>query len=127
MDDPYFRDVFQGATCRTETFGFSEEADLRAENVQLVSRPGYLGVAYHVSGVMDFDVEIDIPGTFSVYNSLTASSVCRHFNVPVEKIKEALRKAKVKGRIEMIKVSDDFTLMIDYAHNAMSLESLRCV
>ena len=24
----------------------------------------------------------------------------------------------------MIKVSDDFTLMIDYAHNAMSLESL---
>ena len=124
VDDKYFRDVFQGATCRTETFGFSEEADLRAENVQLVSRPGYLGVAYHVSGVMDFDVEIDIPGTFSVYNSLTAISVCRHFNVPVEKIKEALRKAKVKGRIEMIKVSDDFTLMIDYAHNAMSLESL---
>ena len=124
VDDPYFHDVFQGATCRTETFGFSEEADLRAENVQLVSRPGYLGVAYHVSGVMDFDVEIDIPGTFSVYNSLTAISVCRHFNVPVEKIKEALRKAKVKGRIEIIKVSDDFTLMIDYAHNAMSLESL---
>ena len=124
VDDKYFRDVFQGATCRTETFGFSEEADLRAENVQLVSRPGYLGVAYHVSGVMDFDVEIDIPGTFSVYNSLTAISVCRHFNVPVEKIKEALRKAKVKGRIEMVRVSYEFTLMIDYAHNAMSLESL---
>lgn len=124
VDDKYFRDVFQGATCRTETFGFSEEADLRAENVRLVSRPGYLGVAYHVSGVMDFDVEIDIPGTFSVYNSLTAISVCRHFNVPVEKIKEALRKAKVKGRIEMVRVSDEFTLMIDYAHNAMSLESL---
>ena len=124
VDDKYFHDVFQGATCRTETFGFSEEADLRAENVQLVSRPGYLGVAYHVAGLMDFDVEIDIPGTFSVYNSLTAISVCRHFNVPVEKIKDALKKAKVKGRIEMIKVSDEFTLMINYAHNAMSLESL---
>ena len=37
---------------------------------------------------------------------------------------DALAKAKVKGRIEMIKVSDEFTLMIDYAHNAMSLESL---
>ena len=124
VDDKYFHDVFQGATCRTETFGFSEEADLRAENVQLVSRRGYLGVAYHVAGLMDFDVEIDIPGTFSVYNSLTAISVCRHFNVSVEKIKDALKKAKVKGRIEMIKVSDEFTLMIDYAHNAMSLESL---
>ena len=73
---------------------------------------------------MDFDVEIDIPGTFSVYNSLTAIAVCRHFGVPVDAIKKALKVAKVKGRIEMIKVSDDFTLMIDYAHNAMSLESL---
>ena len=69
-------------------------------------------------------MEIDVPGKFSVYNSLTAISVCRHFQVPVEMIKDALKKAKVKGRIEMIKVSDDFTLMIDYAHNAMSLESL---
>ena len=124
VDDKYFKDVFKGSTCKIETFGFSPEADLRAENVELVSRPGYLGVAYHVAGVMDFDVEIDIPGEFSVYNSLTAIAVCRHFNVPIEKIKDALKKAKVKGRIEMIKVSDDFTLMIDYAHNAMSLESL---
>ena len=124
VDDQYFEDVFSGATCKVETFGFSEKADLRAENVRLVSRPGYLGVAYHVAGVMGFDVEIDTPGTFSVYNSLTAISVCRHFEVPAELIKDALKKAKVKGRIEMVKVSDDFTLMIDYAHNAMSLESL---
>ena len=124
VDDKYFPDLFKDATCRVETFGFSKDADLRAEDVELVSRPGYLGVAYHVAGLMDFDVEIDIPGTFSVYNSLTAIAVCRHFGVPVEKIKEALKKAKVEGRIEMIKVSDEFTLMIDYAHNAMSLESL---
>ena len=124
VDDKYFKDVFSGATCKIETFGFSEKADLRAENVHLVSRPGYLGVAYRVTGRMDFDVEIDIPGTFSVYNSLTAIAVCRHFDVPAETIKKALKVAKVKGRIEMIKVSDEITLMIDYAHNAMSLESL---
>jgi UDP-N-acetylmuramoyl-L-alanyl-D-glutamate--2,6-diaminopimelate ligase len=124
VDDVYFEDVFSGATCETETFGFSEKADLRAVDTHLVSRPGYLGIAYHVTGLMDFDVEIDIPGKFSVYNSLTAIAVCRHFQVPTEKIQEALGAAKVKGRIEMIRVSDDFTLMIDYAHNAMSLESL---
>ena len=123
-DDRYFKDVFKNATCKVETFGFCKEADLRAEDVNLVSRPGYLGVAYHVVGVMDFDVEIDVPGTFSVYNSLTAIAVCRHFDVPKEHIQAALKKAKVKGRIEMVKVSDEFTLMIDYAHNAMSLESL---
>ena len=124
VDDAYFEDVFAGATCKTETFGFSEKADLRAVNTHLVSRPGYLGVAYQVTGLMDFDVEIDIPGTFSVYNSLTAIAVCRHFQVPTDVIQKALKAAKVKGRIEMVKVSDEFTLMIDYAHNAMSLESL---
>ena len=124
VDDAYFADVFAGATCKTETFGFSEKADLRAVDSQLASRPGYLGVAYHVTGLMDFDVEIDIPGTFSVYNSLTAIAVCRHFQVPTDVIQKALKAAKVKGRIEMVKVSDEFTLMIDYAHNAMSLESL---
>ncbi|QDW73546.1 UDP-N-acetylmuramoyl-L-alanyl-D-glutamate--2,6-diaminopimelate ligase [Lachnospiraceae bacterium KGMB03038] len=124
VDDQWFADVFRNATCQTETFGFSKEADLRAVDVEHVSRPGYLGVKYHVAGLMDFDVEIDIPGEFSVYNSLTAIAVCRHFDVPAEKIQKALKVAKVKGRIEMVKVSDDFTLMIDYAHNAMSLESL---
>ena len=124
VDDRWFEDVFRHATCRTETFGFSEKADLRAMNVEHISRPGYLGVRYHVGGLMDFDVEIDIPGRFSVYNSLTAIAVCRHFDVPEEEIKKALKVAKVKGRIEMVKVSDDFTFMIDYAHNAMALESL---
>ncbi len=124
VDDEWYEDVFAGATCKVETFGLSEKAGLRAEDIEHISRPGYLGVKYRVSGLMDFHVEIDIPGEFSVYNSLTAIAVCRHFDVPVENIKAALKEAKVKGRIEMVKVSDEFTLMIDYAHNAMALESL---
>ena len=124
VDDAHFADVFKEATCKIETFGFSEQADLRATDVKLVSTPGHLGVAYKASGLMNFEVAIDIPGTFSVYNSLTAIAVCSHFDVPAEKIAAALKCAKVKGRIEMVKVSEDFTLMIDYAHNAMSLESL---
>ena len=123
-DDPHLEQILEGHTCAVETFGFSPDANVRAENVQLISKPGYLGVSYHVSGVMDLDVQIDIPGRFSVYNSLTAIAVCRHFKVSDEDIKKALRDVKVKGRIEMVKVSDDFTLMIDYAHNAMALESL---
>lgn len=123
-DDVHAQEVIKGHTCKIETYGFSKEADLRAENVQLIHKPGYLGAAYHVEGLCSMDVEIDVPGRFSVYNSLTAIAVCRHFKVPAENMKQALRQAKVKGRIEMVKVSDDFTLMIDYAHNAMSLKSL---
>lgn len=123
-DDPHLEQILEGHTCKTETFGFSEKADLRAEDTRLVTGKGTLGIAYQVKGLMDFPVEIDLPGKFSVYNSLTAIAVCRHFGVSEENIQKALKNARVKGRIEMVKVSDSFTLMIDYAHNAMSLESL---
>lgn len=69
-------------------------------------------------------VEIDLPGKFSVYNSLTAIAICNYFQIDKTTIYESLKNAKVKGRIEIVKVSDNFTLMIDYAHNAMALESL---
>lgn len=65
-----------------------------------------------------------MPGRFSVYNALTAIAICRHFKVSEADICKALLAAKVKGRIEMVKVSNAFTLMIDYAHNAMALKSL---
>jgi len=124
IDDPYFNDVMKEHTCRVETFGFSREAELRAMNEKLISRPGYLGTQFDVTGIMNFHVEIDIPGKFSIYNALTAIAVCRHFDAGAERIQEALKDIKVKGRIEIVKVSDQFTLMIDYAHNAMALESL---
>ena len=123
-DDPHLEEILQGHTCQVETFGFGEQADFCASDTKLVSAPGYLGIAYHVTGKRNFFVEIDIPGKFSVYNSLAAIAVCDHFGVTEENIITALKQAKVKGRIEMIKVSDEFTLMIDYAHNAMSLKSL---
>lgn len=124
VDDKHCGYMREHANCGQETIGFSETADIRASDVKLVHKPGYLGVSYHVSGKMDFDVEIDVPGKFSVYNSLAAIAVCRQFGVQADVMQKALKAAKTKGRIEMVKVSDHFTLMIDYAHNAMSLKSL---
>ncbi|HIU75227.1 MAG TPA: UDP-N-acetylmuramoyl-L-alanyl-D-glutamate--2,6-diaminopimelate ligase [Candidatus Pelethocola excrementipullorum] len=123
-DDEHFEKIVEGCTCQLETYGFDQQADLRAADSHLVSKPGYLGIAYTLEGLLHFPVEIDIPGKFSIYNSLTAIAICRHFKVPETSIVKALKAAKVKGRMEMIKVSDAFTLMIDYAHNAMSLKSL---
>ncbi|MDD6192171.1 MAG: cyanophycin synthetase, partial [Lachnospiraceae bacterium] len=123
-DDAHVETILKDHTCEVERYGFSEDADIRATNVKLVNRPGYLGVSYDVAGLVNGPIEIDVPGRFSVYNSLTAIAICHHFNVTLEDMQKALKVAKVKGRIEMIPVSDDFTLMIDYAHNAMSLESL---
>ncbi len=123
-DDAHWQDVVKGHTCSLETYGFSEGADLQAQDMRLVTKQGSLGVDFTVKGLMELSVETNTPGRFSVYNALTAIAICRHFEVPEKAIREALSCAHVKGRIEIVKVSDQFTLMIDYAHNAMALESL---
>ena len=123
-DDSHWQQVVEGHTCVLESYGMGEECMLRAENLKLLHKPGELGVTFQVRGLMDFQVEVPTPGRFSVYNALAAIAICCHFQVEKEDIREALLAARVKGRIEMVKVSDQFTLLIDYAHNAMALESL---
>ncbi len=123
-DDKHLGEILKGHTCEVETYGFTDGVDMRASHVRLLDKGGALGVAYHMSGLLDMEVEIDIPGTFSVYNSMTAIAICRHFGVKKETILSALSAIRVKGRVEILPVSSQFTLMIDYAHNAMSLKSL---
>lgn len=123
-DSEHLEGILKGHTCEVETFGYGKNNDLVAGGVELKKDHGALGVRYHVSGLMNFDVEVNVPGSFSVYNSLTAIAICHHFGVDVEKIKHALLHVSVKGRIEIVPVTKRYTIMIDYAHNAMALESL---
>jgi UDP-N-acetylmuramoyl-L-alanyl-D-glutamate--2,6-diaminopimelate ligase len=123
-DDIHLGRVLEGHTCTVETFGLRPSNDLYAEKISLISRPGYLGTGFDVKGTMEFHAETDIPGKFSVYNALCAIAICRHFGVEEEQLKKALSEVKVRGRVEMVKVSDDFIFLIDYAHNAMALESI---
>lgn len=123
-DSEHLEGILKGHTCEVETFGYGKNNDLVADGVELKKDHGALGVRYHVSGLMNFDVEVNVPGSFSVYNSLTAIAICHHFGVDVEKIKHALLHVSVKGRIEIVPVTKRYTIMIDYAHNAMALESL---
>lgn len=125
-DDVHVEAVLKGHTCRIETYGFDHAADLYADDLKLIHKPGELGIDFKVRAAdgESFEVEVPAPGRFSVYNALTAIAVCRHFKVEIPQIQKALLGAHVKGRIEMVPVSDQFTLLIDYAHNAMSLKSL---
>ncbi|MCI9144692.1 MAG: UDP-N-acetylmuramoyl-L-alanyl-D-glutamate--2,6-diaminopimelate ligase [Lachnospiraceae bacterium] len=123
-DDEHTEKLLEGYTCELETFGLGEKSMLRAQKLELLHTPGELGVKFHVTGLMDFEVEVPTPGRFSVYNALCAIAICRHFKVEIPEIQRALKTAKVKGRIEKVPISDKFTLLIDYAHNAMALESL---
>ena len=123
-DSEHIDGIMKGHTCKVETFGYGENNDIRATDVELMNEHGALGVKYQVNGLVNYEVKVNVPGSFSVYNSLTAIAICHHFGVKEDVVKEALQHVSVKGRIEMVPVSKCYTLMIDYAHNAMSLESL---
>ena len=123
-DDQHLEQVLAGHICQIETFGLKDSDDYQAKNLQLEHKPGFLGIRYDLCGKENFAVDVDIPGRFSVYNSLTAIAICHQFGIAAELIQKALSEVKVKGRVEIVPVTDSYTLLIDYAHNAMSLESL---
>lgn len=124
IDDRYAGHMMNTAFGRTITYGMGENADYRADSCRLYADGGVLGIRYRLSGRLEGDVIVDLPGEFSVHNSLAAIAVADLMGVPFDNICGILKDIKVRGRVELIPISDEFTILIDYAHNAMALESL---
>lgn len=123
-DDPHCEDVIANHTCQIKRFGFNSNNNYFAKDEELITGPGYLGVSFGVSGDVDMSVTLHSPGRFSIMNALCAIAIADSLNIDKDIMVKSLLSAKVKGRIEIIHVKDEYTLMIDYAHNAMALESL---
>ncbi len=120
LDDEHASDMIKDAGCKVLTFGTGKSCDYRAEDIALTRS----GITYHASGKKELDVEVDIPGRFTVYNSLTALAICDLLGVGDDAVKKGLAAVHVRGRVETVPVSDDFVIMVDYAHNEMSLRSV---
>ncbi|MFA4995870.1 MAG: UDP-N-acetylmuramoyl-L-alanyl-D-glutamate--2,6-diaminopimelate ligase [Patescibacteria group bacterium] len=72
-------------------------------------------------------VNLNLPGVFNVQNALAAFCAGLALNIDPEKIKKGLESIElISGRMEAIKVSkdQDFTVIVDYAHNADSLKNV---
>ncbi len=130
-DDPKSEEVLRGASC--EAYSFAAETDgvcrarfrgkpvdLTATGIALSKENGKLGVRFTADGLLRGVVKVPIPGQFSVYNSLATMLTCHLAGVPWEAIAAGLEEVRVPGRVEMVPVSDDFFVIIDYAHNEKS-------
>lgn len=136
-DDEHWKEILKGHTCEVRTFSAAEDAvgmgvcskdgrraDLAASDIGFINEDGRLGMHFSVSGCMECKAKVHIPGRFSVYNSLVTMLVCHLAGISDEAILEGLEKVQVKGRVEMLPVSKDYYLMIDYAHNEVSTRSV---
>ncbi|MGN0349504.1 MAG: UDP-N-acetylmuramoyl-L-alanyl-D-glutamate--2,6-diaminopimelate ligase [Roseburia sp.] len=129
-DDPYFEKILKGHTCQAKTYSCKSEsiagkqADLLAYDIGFINQEGRLGMHYRVSGCMSCEVKLYIPGRFSVYNALVTMLVCHLAGIPKEAMLDGLSRVQVKGRVEILPVSKDYAMVIDYAHNEVSTRSV---
>lgn len=127
-DSDHLKEILTGHTCEVITFGTDnvDNSDFIGSNSRLLKKGGSLGTSFIISGksINSFEIDVNMPGAFSVHNALGAAAVCLTLGIDESSIKTALSSIRVNGRVEIMPVSDRFTVVIDYAHNAMGLTSL---
>ncbi len=79
---------------------------------------------FSVSGMVNAQFSLKIPGQFSAENAL-AAILCTHLlGIPVKQIQDSLSECRVRGRMEPVETGLPFRILIDYAHNAESLKKV---
>ena len=101
-----------------------QAADFTADDIHYVREHDFVGVEFQTHGRYESDLRVGIPGKFNVDNALAAAGVCSFFDLPKEKVCHALEHIQVDGRMEIVYKSAKCTVIVDYAHNAVSMESL---
>lgn len=125
-DDEHYPQMIQGHTCQLYSYGESVDADIRMEEIDYVKHHGFLGLSFAIESEKTgkLHVKVNMPGYFNAVNALAAVSVCSFIGVTEEAINQALAEVRVDGRMEIVYTSQDKTVIVDYAHNAVSMESL---
>lgn len=124
-DDLFSEELKEIISCPYETISLNEAADITAADIKNLREDGFFGVGFLCKYKNEeFRLKTALPGFFSVYNALCAAAVCLHLGVTPEKLASALPLAKVKGRSECMDIPADFDVIIDYAHNGTSFNSI---
>ncbi len=125
IDDKYANKIIEKSTCDIETFGIEKEADIKVNKIDYSRSLEKLGSTCYVQcGEEIYKMEICSPGVFSIYNALSVVGVCNYLGIDKDLMLSSLRNARVKGRVEVLPILDYATVIIDYAHNGVSLENI---
>ncbi|MFA5523577.1 MAG: UDP-N-acetylmuramoyl-L-alanyl-D-glutamate--2,6-diaminopimelate ligase [Tissierellales bacterium] len=128
IDDEYGRRLYNELSIiKTPllTYGIDSESNVYATDICLRAT----GVSFKLHTPKEsIDINMKIPGLFTVYNGLAAASSAYAYDIDIEYIKMGLDQVRgIKGRFEVIPTNKDFTVIIDFAHTADALDKVLSV
>lgn len=124
IDDDYYENMIKECTCDIYTYGHNRNANLVIDNMNLLRNKNFIGIEMETKGLIDDNFLVNTPGEFSSYNSACAIITTYLLGCNVDSMKNALKKVAVKGRVEIVPGFDDFSVIIDYAHNGVSISNI---
>ena len=135
IDDANIREILPRVTKPVMTYGFSEDARIRATNVRADNGQMHFTVE-RINGITTtFDVTLNLPGNHYVLNALAAIAIASELNVSDAAMIKALAEFKGVGRRferygeVAAKATDDkaagtFTLIDDYGHHPVEMQAV---
>ena len=111
--------------CPVFTYGIDNPSSVSAVQIHKDIQNGKIGTSFVLTSQWyNESVFVAMPGKFNVYNALCAISIAGVCGIPFEAVREGLAGVSVPGRLQMVPHKGSFTVLVDYAHNAASLENL---
>lgn len=123
IDDPWCETMMKDATCRKLTYSTQNmTADLNAKDIRLTASGVRFAALYGDALAL---TRLGIPGMFSVYNALGVMAAGLALGISLDECADALSSAKgVKGRLEVLPIEKDYSVIIDYSHKPDALENV---
>ena len=127
-DDAAVREIVSEVNCPITSYGFNEQAQVRAVNVRAVAGQMHFTVQRRNGVVLpDLDVVLNLPGRHNVLNALSAIAVAAELDIADAALRKALAEFKGVGRrfqrYGEVKAKDggSFTLIDDYGHHPVEM------
>ena len=120
-DDLYYNQLSKMIKCKVATYGLDNKVNITATDIRI--NGSYTEFKMYINKMMQV-VRVNIPGRFTVYNALSAITLCSMLNIQMDAILIGLNNVKVAGRNEVVDIKKTFTAIVDYAHTPSSLEAI---
>jgi UDP-N-acetylmuramoyl-L-alanyl-D-glutamate--2,6-diaminopimelate ligase len=121
IDDAYYQRMFNE---NVKTYTYGKNGDLKITNIEYVNENHKMGMSFDTKGLVEDKFFLSVPGVFAIYNACAAILLSHLLGISNSIIVNSLKDITIDGRTEIINVDNRYKMVIDFAHNKLSIESI---